>query len=470
MDATEGKSREYFEKIIKGIFKFIGPKPKVSTKRQMFYKFEDGLYFNEVYFTGGFLMREGILSNIRKYREVNNSTSYELFHYICKIMYHKIKSRVGVIDSTLDVYLEKEDINQGFFEMLKKLDNSCGEYTVYFISNLLVLRDINSVNIGKVSIKNLNEKIIGELASNIEKPVFSNVYSPLALALIEGDYFNPNRFLQEFKGKVIFETVVKGYHLDNEMSEVFNRGLREFKYILSYLSVCKIFLENVASDQFSIKTEDIKTTNYFGTENNYQIYYIKNNNKPETWKTIKTISDLGALPKFAFVIDKNLMKVIKERCELDNFNMIIQKGEYGEIGNKIRRCLDWIYKGMIEKNDTDKAIALFISLETLMSTGPDPLTSLTDDLAENLAIITHNNVEDRLKEKKYFKSKIYTLRNKIMHNGYEINWEDDWGKIERLRIYIAWSVRWFIKNIDAINKIGNDINTLKEYFEREKLK
>ena len=103
--------------------------------------------------------------------------------------------------------------------------------------------------------------------------------------------------------------------------------------------------------------------------------------------------------------------------------MIIQNGEFGKIGNKIKRSLDWVFKEMLEKDDTDKTIALFISLETLMSTGPDPFMSLTDDYAENIAIITNNNVEKRLSEKRYFKSKVYKLRNNIMHNGYEVIWE-----------------------------------------------
>jgi len=125
---------------------------------------------------------------------------------------------------------------------------------------------------------------------------------------------------------------------------------------------------------------------------------------------------------------------------------------------------------MFEKDDTDKTIALFISLETLISTGSDQFISLTDNYAENIAIMTHNNVEDRLNEKKFFKKKVYPLRNNIMHNGYKVNREKDWNEIQRLKIYVAWTLHWFIRNIDMLMKIGNKTKAVKEYFEREKLK
>lgn len=288
--------------------------------------------------------------------------------------------------------------------------------------------------------------------------------------MIEGDYLDPNRFIQEFEGKALFEVVIKGYQVNNEKSDVFEGALREFKYILSYFSICKTFLKNVASDQYSIKTKEIKKDSKYGSKNNYQIYYLKDNKDPKILKELHILSNYITLPEFAFIIDKAALEKIEKRCCLNNFNMIIQNGEFGTIGNKIKRSLDWVYKEMLEKDETDKAIALFISLETLISYGHDPLIGLTDEYAENIAIMTHNNVEDRFNEKKYFKKKVYQLRNDIMHNGYEVLWDKDWDKIERLKIYVAWALRWFIKNIDTLMKIGNNTNAVKEYFEREKLK
>jgi len=472
MKLTNKKLKKDFGDIIKIVFKNSAPKSKLSSEKQDLYKFEDDLYFsNKNFSSGALLLKQYILDNIRKHKEeVNFFTSIELLEYICKSIYIKIKSRVETINDSLDIYLKSEDIDYGFTEISRKLENSFGEYTIYFISYLLSLQDIDLVNIGKVSIKRIDKKIIEELPPIIEKPFFSNVYSPLQLELIEGDYLDPNRFIQEFEGKALFEVVIKGYQVNNEKSDVFEGALREFKYILSYFSICKTFLKNVASDQYSIKTKEIKKDSKYGLKNNYQIYYLKDNKDPKILKELHILSNYITLPEFAFIIDKASLEKIEKRCCLNNFNMIIQNGEFGTIGNKIKRSLDWVYKEMLEKDETDKAIALFISLETLISYGHDPLIGLTDEYAENIAIMTHNNVEDRFNEKKYFKKKVYQLRNDIMHNGYEVLWDKDWDKIERLKIYVAWALRWFIKNIDTLMKIGNNTNAVKEYFEREKLK
>lgn len=472
MKLTNKKLKKDFEDIIKIVFKKIAPKSKLSSGEQDLYEFEGDLYSsNKNISTGATLLKQFILDNIRKHEEeVNFFTSAELLEYICKSIYMKIKSRIETINNSLDIYLKSEDIDYGLTEISRKLDNSFGEYSIYFISNLLSLQDINSINIGKVSIKRIDEKIIEELPPIIEKPIFSHVYPPLYLALIKGEYFNPNKFIQEFKGKTLFEVIIKGYQVDNEKSDVFEKALREFKFVLSYFYICKIFLENVASDKYSIEIKKIKQNSNYGSKNNYQIYYLKDNKEQKILKAIKVLTDYITLPRFAFTINKASLKKIEKNCCLNNFNMIIQNGKFGEIGNKIKRSLDWVFKEMLEKDDTDKTIALFISLETLISTGSDPFMSLTDNYAENIAIMTYSSVQERLNEKKIFKSKVYKLRNKIMHNGYEIILDKDWDKIERLKIYVAWTLRWFIKNIDTLMKIGNNANAVKEYFEREKLK
>ncbi len=471
MKLTNKKLKKDFEDIIKIVFKNIAPKSKLSSREQDSYKFEDDLYYNEDFFKGVTVLKQFILDNIRKHKdEVNFFTSLELLEYICKSIYIKIKSRVETINDSLDIYLNSEDIDYGLTEISRKLDNSFGKYSIYFISNLLSLHDIDSINIGKVLIKRIDEKIIEELPSSIEKPYFSNVYSSVHLALIEGEYFNPNKFIEKFKGKTLFEITIEGYQVENETSDVFEEALREFKIALSYFSICKIFLENLSSNKYSIETKKIKQNNNYGLKNDYQIYYLKNNKEPKILKAMNVLSDSITIPEFAFIIDKASLEKIEKRCCLKNFNRVIQNGKFGEIGNKIKRSLDWVFKEMLEKDDTDKTIALFISLETLISTGSDPFISLTDNYAENIAIMTQNNVEDRLNEKKFFKKKVYQLRNNVMHNGYKVNREKDWNEMQRLKIYVAWTLRWYIKNIDTLMKIGNNTNAVKEYFEREKLK
>ena len=454
------KLKKDFENIIKITSSHFAPKSKSNSRKQNLYKSEDILdTSNDNFSTGTFWLKKDILPNIRKHKEkeVNYISSMELLGYIFRKIFTKIKSREGTINDLLGIYWKSEDIDFGLAEVSRKLESSFGKHTIYFISNLLSLQDIDSINIGKVFIKKIDEKIIKELPLYIENPDFLNV------SLIKGEYFNPIRFIQEFKGKTLFEVTIEGYQVNNEKSDVFEEALREFKIAFSYFSICKIFLKNVASDTYSIETKNIK-------QNNYQIYYLKNNREPKILKIMNVLPEYIALPEFAFTIDKALLEIIEKRCSFKNFNKIIQNDKFGKIRNKLKRSLDWVYKEMLEKDETDKAIALFISLETLISYGNDPLTGLTDEYAENIAIMTHNTVEERFKEKRFFKSKVYTLRNKIMHNGDMVNREKDWNEIRRLKIYVAWTLLWFIRNIDKLTKDGNKNIALKEYFEREKLK
>jgi hypothetical protein len=469
MNSSERESRKHFGSIIKDFFKFIGPKSKVSFKGLMFYEFEDDLYFNEVYFNGGYFLKEFFLDGISKYKlGVNLSTSYELFKYICKIIYSKIKSREDVIVDTLNVYLEEDDIDYGFSEIFKKLNESNKTYKVYLLSNLVSLRNINSVEIGKVTAKYLNEEVIKDLPQNIEK-VFP---SALSKVLVESKYLSPVQFLQEFKGRVILEISVEGYHLNNETSKVFEEALNEYKRVFSFLSVCENFLGNVKSDRYDIKTEDVRMFNY-GIHNEVpQISYIYDKNQPQYLKIINTQFQEIKLPKILFIINEDSLEKIKERCYLDNFNKIFQnRKKYDEISGQITSSMDWFYKGMIEEDRTNQAIALFISLEILMSTRPDNFSSLSDDLAENLAIITKSGIEDRYKAKKNFKNNIYQLRNEIMHRGKKISTKEDFSNLETLRTCIVWSLRWIIENIEILKKDGKyKTEALKEYFEKQKLK
>lgn len=462
--------KEHFKNILKQIFKNIGPSSKISFEGKEMYKFEDDLYFNSDYFIWTMPIKLEILDKIPKYKgKVNIQTSDELLEHICLNIYRKIKRRVETISDSLDIYLKEEDIDFGFKEIFKKMDISYGKHSVYFISNILVLKEIESINIGRVSIKRVGEKIVKELPTIIEKPLFSCVYTPMQIALMKGNYLDPNRFVKEFEGKTMFEITLEGYQVGNERSKIFERAIEEFKYVLSYLSICKTFLENVSSDKYSFSIEYIKLDNRSNSENKYQIYYVRDHNNTKILKCVRDFQGYLKLPKFTFIIDSELLEVIKKRCYLSNFCMIMENEKLGEVGNKIKLSLEWVFKEMIEYDDTDKVIALFISLETLITTGPDPFMSLTDDYAENVAIMTVTGIERRLEEKRFFK-KVYKLRNNIMHNGYKIKWLDDWQKIKRLKIYIAWSLRYFINNINKIMKIGNDTNALKEYFERLKLK
>ena len=465
--------RKIFKALIINIFKNIGPLSKINLKKLQFYEFENGLYFNEIYLSGGVLLKELVLDKIYK-NEVNESTSYELFQYIAKTIYDKIKSRIGVIEDTLNTYLEDKEIDCAFSEMFKKLDDSYGEYTLYLLTNLISLRDIETVEIGKAKVKNLNETVVKKLPENIEQSFKSVFYEAWVEMTQVNKYLSHTQFLEEFKGRVILEISVEGYHLNNEMSKVFEKFLREYKHVFSYLSACKDFLGNVKLNSYIIKTEDMGTyeDGVYSFNKVPQIFYIYSKNQPTLLKRVDAEFQKVKLPKILIKIDKDSLENIKKRCCLDNFNEILQnQTKYGEIGEKITRSMDWFYKGIIEEDRTNEAIALFISLEILMSTKPDRYSSLSDELAENLAIITQSGIEDRYRAKKDFKKNIYQLRNDIMHRGTKISMPADFRNLKTLRNCIVWSLRWIIENIEILQDDGKyTTEKLKEYFEKQKLK
>ncbi|GAI83577.1 unnamed protein product, partial [marine sediment metagenome] len=200
---------------------------------------------------------------------------------------------------------------------------------------------------------------------------------------------------------------------------------------------------------------------------NYAYVKLKDENK---LKSIKSeINEIG-LSKKQLIINKEVFELIKKIFYIDNFLNISQNKNYGKLGEKFIRSLDWFLKANEEKNETNKTIALFISLESLMSTGSDPFTSFTNELAENIVIACYQGADFRLKEKNIFKKEIYPLRNRIMHHGYSIVMSRDVGKIVELKIYLVLSIHWFLVTIDKINEIGNNSKALKVFFELKKLK
>jgi hypothetical protein len=56
-----------------------------------------------------------------------------------------------------------------------------------------------------------------------------------------------------------------------------------------------------------------------------------------------------------------------------------------------------------------------------------------------------------------------------MHHGYSIDIQRDVSEIVLLKLYLILSFRWLLENIDKVNKIGNNSEALKTYFERKKL-
>jgi len=464
MGCIGNSNKKEFKDFINFYFKNIGPKSKLKYEEKNIYSFEDDIYFGEVYFGGGSDLKIKILDNIPKYKgKINYSSSYQLFGYICKFIYNRIKSRVKNIDDTLETYLKDEDISAGLLEIENKLKQSYGVYRIYLITNLIYLKNIKTLQFGNVNMNRVDEDSINWFPEKIEYPFKSS----LAKLLVIDKALSREELLKEYKNNVILETRIKGYHISSEKSDVVKSAFFEYRQVFSYLIMCKGLLGQGKFGKDIFETKEIDQ--YAEVKRVIQICYVGRDNNLKQLKFIDTAFEEFKLSEKQFIINKEVLQLIKEKCYLSNFNDISQDIKYGDMREKIRRSMDWFLKAKIEKDFTDKAISLFISLETLLSTGPDPLSSQTDDLAENVVIITHAG-EERYEVKKYFKKEIYGLRNQIMHRGYSVNLDTDLEKISRLEIYVIYSIRAILGRINEIIKYGKDSNALKEYFERKKLK
>lgn len=465
MGCTGNSNKKEFKDFINFYFKNIGPKLKLKYEEKNIYSFEDEIYYGEAYFNGGFELKRRFLDNVSKYKgKINYSSSSRLFGYICKFIYNRIKSRVKNIDDTLEIYLKDDDISAGLLEIENKLKQSYGVYRIYLITNLIYLKNIKTLQFGNVNMNRVDEDSINWFPEKIEHPFNSS----LTKLLVIDRPLSREKFLKKYKDNVILETRIEGYHINNEVSDVIEKALFEYRQLFSYLIMCKELLGQSKSDKDILETK--KVGQYNEIKSSIQICYIGKENNLRQLKFIDIEFEKFRLPEKQFIINKEALQLIKERCCLNNFNNVSQDIEYGDMREKIRRSMDWFLKANLEKDLTDEAISLFISLETLLSTGSDPLSSQTDDLAENVVILAHSGEDIRYKAKKYFKKEIYGLRNQIMHRGYSINFDKDLKKVSRLGIYVIYSIREILGRINEIIKYGKDLNALKEYFERKKLK
>ena len=462
------KNRKLFDnykKLIHFCFDNIGPESKLGLNDKEIYLFEDNIYHNNEYFGGIGRLQSEILDKIPEYKgKINFDSTFELFKYLCKFIYQRIKSRKENINDILKVYLIDEDVVESFSEMHNKLADSSSNHKFVFITNSIFLKDFDTLSFGNITIGSVNKNNINWFPKNIEHPYVNPLSNAIAQFLDKP--ITQEEFIDKYKGNVFLEINMNGYHFNNEKSEVFQKVIFEYRQLLSYFLIFKEYSDMYMS--FRHKESVFKTKRIASEDKvfNYAYVKLKDENK---LKSIKSeINEIG-LSEEQLIINKEVFGLMEKIFYIDSFLNISQNKDYGEISEKFRRSLDWFLKANEEKNETNKTIALFISLESLMSTGSDPFTSFTNELAENIVIACFSGADYRLKEKNIFKKEIYPLRNSIMHHGHSIVMSRDVGKTVKLKIYLVLSIRWILKNIGKIHAFGNSSKALKVYFERKKL-
>jgi len=447
----------------------IGQKESLSVSEDKQYDFQDDLKYTDFYFNGGFLLRDLVLGKIKNCKnETNEDFSQELFNNIMNEVYNKIKKRGISIEKTLNNYLIEEDYDFAAERLEESLRKSKKNFKVILVSDLIELNDIDSCQIGNVVIKKINKEYVTSLPNNIE-----GVKGESLLGSLGPKSFNRESFLEKHKEHVGLEIGVQGYHFNDELSPVFDSAIKEIRLVFAYLFLCRNFSTEVEKKfEFKIETKEIKRDGFLSRSimTGLQEYYLFDSDYSDFLKKFDSRWREIILSNKIFVLSNETLDKLKKQCYLDQFNKLSESSDIGEIKNKICRSLDWFLKATLEENGTDEVISLFISLETLLSTSQDPLTSHTDDMAENIAIMLTDDPDERYKYKRAFKDKVYPLRNKIMHNGQTLSWDRDYLNLKELRIYIVWSTLGVLNRIEKIVKYGNGSKAMREYFEREKLK
>jgi hypothetical protein len=467
----DSKTYAAFMPLMQSCLSHIGPKELLDQPDRALL-FEDNLMRDPRYFSGGYLLKQLIIDrlpgDLRK--KVNEATAYTLFDRLCTHLYGRIKGREGTINQTLDKSLTEDDVESAAALFEEALMTSQDTYQVTLVTNLLMLRDIDLVRVGDVLLRPVNNALIENWPDSCGPTEKRGLL--LSLLSNSSNYPSKDSFLEATRDYAAVEVLVEGTHLDEEQSLVFESAVAAFKRLFAYLCICQFFFSNVHRDPYKIETKDLPPESAFAMTDprGRQHYYLRKLDDPTFLRAVDTRWKSVTFSRRTFILTDDLIRQLKDRCCLDKFNDLFKKDGFGEIKNKVARCLDWYFKAEFESDLTDEALSLFISLEALLSPGGgDPLMSHTDDMAENVAIMMQSTLDERYERKKSFKER-YRLRNKIAHHGAVLDRDADWGKIRDLRADTVWSIRGILTRLDEILKYGNDTSAIRQYFEREKLR
>jgi len=458
---TMPKDKQLSEKsMLDGVIKFclyyIAPEDKLEPESKK-YIFEDEIKMQDDYFHIGNYFQAFANTYLKGFQnKVNYSTSYAVGDIVLRNIYSRIKDRNEKIDERLYKYLIDEDIDFAIGETKSIFENSNAKHKVILVTNLIEFVDVSMLKVGNVKMFKINEDYIQHIPDTIP-----SIYIRASLLGSTREDAKKEKFLEDNCKYIAMEIDTKGCHFNSETSSPVETAIEEFKQVWAYLYMCKHYLSRVAEDRYEIPVKEIKNSGFLlQGESEISNFYVNKKDTAE-WRSVNTQFTEINLSKEKFVLDNKSVEEIKKRCCLEQFNKLYSNIK-GTFKNKVFTSLGWYLKSHQEVDTTDKAISLFISLESL-------LTSSTDDMAENVALLTYSTVDDRYKAKKNFKDTVYPLRNKILHSGKRVNSNKDYKVLRELQDYTVWSLRNILNRTERISALDAGGDAIKEYFERLKL-
>ncbi|NVL89556.1 MAG: hypothetical protein HWN69_00980 [Desulfobacterales bacterium] len=457
-----GDFEKNFRIYLMSALSWIGPQESLDHKAGDLYSFRGGLKYTNDYFNGGLGLRLFVLGNEKKLNEnINVDTAHSIFTAITEKAYEEIKQKNPEITKALNEYLDDDMITVLIDEFKRIVNELQGNYKISLLTNLIELTDVDILTIGNVHFSKSTFFFSEDFPDTIRPQP--------AITLLGTTEQSREEVISKNLDHVALTTEASGYHHKDEKSLVFYKALAEFKQVFAFLVFCRHFLSNVKNKEFEIKTKAVQPSGAFkGNKSGIQRYYLWGEKDKGCAVEFSTLWSTIDLAREAFIIDTETLEALKKSCYLEQYNSLLQGIDKNRIRGKIRRCLDWFLKSHLEDDSTDEVVSLFIGLETLLATGPDPFRGAADDLAENVALLMTPHPDERYSCKKDFK-KAYRLRCKIIHSGEVIDWDKDWVTVRSIRNYVVWSLRGILSHLDEISRYGKEEGSMQEYFDRLKL-
>lgn len=142
---------------------------------------------------------------------------------------------------------------------------------------------------------------------------------------------------------------------------------------------------------------------------------------------------------------------------------LITKTKLNEIQERILKSVDWIGKGLREKDKCKGFVQIMFGLESLLNSQENEIIqpSILSKMSENIAFTMGHTYEDRIRLDKEFK-KLYGIRSSIAHGRQDIFSEGDFLILINISRLI---IREFLTNNDLIS-----ISTFNKYLDWIKVK
>jgi len=447
------------KKLLTSALSTIGPKNILGEGNEI-YIFKDDLKYDfHKYYRFADAFTTIALSQQKKYASlINDAYGYALFRSLVENISKRIHKRCNTIDMTLDKFLIDEDFSfaQKFID--SEIEQSKKKYKVLLLTDLIELPDRYPCTIGSINIFKIDNDFIKRLPKSLTGQ------NTLGLS----SFLTSSPLPKDIEKYIALETSIFGCHYSEEKSLVFEKAIAEFRSLFAYLSVCDIFLDNVAKDSYKIEKKDIAISDLFMPSNKsgFQCYLIHPIDDLSSSKKINLYSEEIRFSDKKIILSKGTIEQLGKRCLLNEFNKINKEKSNVKAAEKISRSLDWFLKASVEDDRTDSVIAYFISLETLFSTGQ--LGANNRIIAENMAMTNSWETKRRLDDFKKFQ-KLLGWRNEIVHHGGHFEDKQNcWSDLRKLKIGLTWSLIDVLRNYCNISAISSDSNAINNFYQKQK--